>query len=462
MNPTQSAGIADLAPLHRSREQRSWFFYDWANSAFATTIAGVLFAPYLITIAEQAACGFVGDDDRTCRESLELLGLSIAPGSLPSYVITLSTVLGALLYPLIGAVADRTARKPTMLAGFAWTGAAAAGLLFFLVGDNWLFGSMVFIVANLAFGASTVINDSILPLISDESERDRVSSIGWAYGYAGGGLLLAVNFGVVTFHDALGMSTATAVRLCMLSGAVWWAAWTIIPWRGIRPRPPAAVHDVEGGLLARSFGQLWATLKDLRNYPVALTFLVAYLFFNDGIQTVIASAAIFGEKELGFATGTVLGAYLLVQLVAVLGAVGFGRLAGRLGAKKVILGGLAIWMGIVTVALWVPDGSLVPFLLLATAIGIVLGGTQALARSYFSLFIPRGKEAEYFSLYHAMDRGTSWFGTLTFGLVHQFTGSYRPAIFALIVFFAVGALLLLRVDTARGIREAGNERPPVI
>jgi MFS transporter, UMF1 family len=462
MKPNNPAGIADLAPLHRAKEQRSWFFYDWANSAFATTIAGVLFAPYLISVAEEAACGFVGDDDRSCDRSLELLGLAISPGSLPSYVITVSTVLGALLYPLIGAMADRTAHKPAMLAGFAWTGAAAAGLLFFLVGDNWLYGSLVFIVANLAFGASTVINDSILPLISEEWERDRVSSVGWAYGYAGGGLLLAANFVVVTFHDSFGMSTATAVRLCMLSGAVWWAAWTIVPWRGIKPHPPRAVHDVEGGLVARSFGQLWATLKDLRNYPVALTFLLAYLFFNDGIQTVIASAAIFGEKELRFSTGTVLGAYLLVQFVAVGGAVAFGRLAKRVGAKKVILVGLVIWMAIVTAALFLPEKNLVFFLLLATAIGIVLGGTQALARSYFSLFIPAGKEAEYFSLYHAMDRGTSWFGTLIFGLVHQFADSYRPAIFALIFFFVVGALLLVRVDTARGIREAGNTAPPVI
>ncbi|MCX6401089.1 MAG: MFS transporter [Propionibacteriales bacterium] len=456
------SGVADLAPLNRAKEQRAWFFYDWANSAFATTIAGVLFAPYLISIAEEAACGFVSEDNQKCRESLEVLGLSISPGSLPSYVITLSTVLGALLYPLIGALADRTARKPTMLAGFAWTGAAAAGLLFFLVDDNWLFGSIVFIVANLAFGASTVINDAILPIISEESERDRVSSIGWAYGYAGGGLLLAVNFAVVTFHDSLGLSTAMAVRLCMLSGAIWWAAWTIIPWRGIKQHAPTAVEHVEGGLLARSFGQLLATLKDLRNYPVALTFLLAYLFFNDGIQTVIASAAIFGEKELGFETGTVLGTYLLVQLVAVGGAIGFGRLAARRGAKNVVLGGLVIWMAIVTAALFIPEKTLWPFLLLAVAIGVVLGGTQALARSYFSLFIPKGKEAEYFSLYHAMDRGTSWLGTLTFGLVYQLSGSYRPAVFALIAFFVIGGLLLLRVDTERGIREAGNTPPPVI
>ncbi|KRC50357.1 MULTISPECIES: MFS transporter [unclassified Nocardioides] len=450
---SDQSGIADLRPLYDAREQRAWYFTDWAASAFQTTVAGVLFAPYLISVAENA----VGEHGR-----IHLLGLSIAPGSLPSYVITLSTVLSVFFYPVIGALADRTARKPDLLVAFSWIGATAAGALFFMSGENWMFGSIAFIVANLAGGAAIVVSDSVLPLISREDERDRVSSVGWAYGYAGGGLLLAVNFAVVTFHDALGLDKEMAVRLSLLSAAVWWAAFMVIPWRGIRRHEPVDVEEVEGGLLARSFGQLWATLKDLRNYPVALTFLLAYLFFNDGIQTVIASASTFGIEELDFEEGTVLGTYLLVQVVAMFGAIGFGRAAARFGAKRVILAGLVGWMGIVTVALVVPKGQLVPFLVLGVAIGIVLGGTQALARSYFSLFIPRGKEAEYFSLYHAMDRGTSWFGTLTFGLVYQYTDSYRPAIFALIAFFVVGGLLLLRVDTERGIREAGNVAPPVI
>jgi UMF1 family MFS transporter len=200
----------------------------------------------------------------------------------------------------------------------------------------------------------------------------------------------------------------------------------------------------------------------MRNYPVTLTFLVAYLFFNDGIQTVISQASLYGTDELDFALGTVLATYLLVQFVAVGGALAFGRAAGRYGAKRVILTGLGIWMAIVTVALVLPDKQLVPFLLLGVAIGIVLGGTQALSRSYYSLLIPRGKEAEYFSFYHAMERGTSWFGTLVFGLVYQFTDSYRPAIFALVGFFLIGGLLLMRVDTQRGIREAGNDVPAVV
>ena len=222
------------------------------------------------------------------------------------------------------------------------------------------------------------------------------------------------------------------------------------------------MEQVEGSALRRSFGQLAATLRDMRNYPMALTFLFAYLFFNDGIQTVIASASVFGAEELGHPQEILIATILMVQFVAFGGALLFGRLAGRLGAKRTILIGLGIWMVIVTAALWLPAENVPFFLILGAAIGVVLGGTQALARSYFSLLIPRGKEAEYFSFYHAMDRGTSWFGTATFGIVLAITDSYRPAIFALIAFFLIGGLLLTRVDTERGIREAGNDLPAVI
>ena len=188
------SGIADLGPLNRAKEQRAWYFYDWANSAFGTTIAGVLFGPYMIAIAKDAAV-----DNR-----ISVLGLSIAPGALPSYTITVSTMISAVLLPLLGAVADRTARKKDLLAGFAWAGSAAAAMLFFVTGDNWQLGVVAFLVANLCFAASAVFNDAILPLISTEDERDRVSSRGWAFGYAGGGLLLAVNFVLVTAHDRSG------------------------------------------------------------------------------------------------------------------------------------------------------------------------------------------------------------------------------------------------------------------
>ena len=447
-----TAAPTGVSAAARRREQRAWYFYDWANSAFATTIAGVLFGPYLIAVAERAASG------EPAR--VDLLGLSLAPGALPAYTITVSTLLSAVLLPLLGAVADRTERKKDLLAGFAWAGAAASLGLFLTTGDNWELGAGSFVVANLCFGAAAVFNDALLCLVADEEERDRVSSRGWAFGYAGGGLLLAIDFLVVSFHDALGLDQALAVRLSMLSATVWWAGFTLVPFLRLRNYPVAHLEPVQGGLAQRSFGQLLGTLRDIRHHPVALTFLAAYLFFNDGIQTVIGQAAVYGEHELGFETGTVLATYLLVQLVAVFGALGFGRAAAAYGAKRVILAGLVVWSAIVTAALFLPAGELVPFLVLGAAIGVVLGGTQALARSYFSLLVPLGKEAEYFSFYHAMERGTSWLGTLVFGLVYQLTDSYRPAVFALIAFFVVGGLLLTRVDTARGIADARRVAPP--
>jgi UMF1 family MFS transporter len=252
-----------------------------------------------------------------------------------------------------------------------------------------------------------------------------------------------------------------AVRISLLSAAAWWAGFTLIPYLGIRNREPVAVVPEKGSLVRQSFGQLFATLRDMRNYPMTLTFLLAYLFYNDGIQTVIASASVYGEKQLGFGTSTLIATILLVQFVAFGGALLFGKAAERFGSRRVILVGLFVWMLVVTAGYSLPEQRIVPFLSLAVGIGLVLGGTQALSRSFFSLLIPRGREAEYFSLYQACERGTSWLGTLVFGVVHQLTDSYRPAIFALALFFVVGAVLLFRVDPRRGIREAGNT-PPVV
>jgi UMF1 family MFS transporter len=214
-----------------------------------------------------------------------------------------------------------------------------------------------------------------------------------------------------------------------------------------------------GGLMRRSFGQLFTTLREMRQFPMTLTFLLAFLFYNDGIQTVIGVASTYGSKELGFGDSVLIATILLIQFVAFGGALFFGRLAARHGAYRSILWGLYAWMVIVVVALFLPEKNVALFLVVAVAIGIVLGGTQALSRSFFSLLIPRGREGEYFALYNAAERGTSWFGTLLFGVVFQLTDSYRPAIVALIIFFIFGAFFLLRLDPARGIREAGNALP---
>ncbi|GAB3767170.1 UMF1 family MFS transporter [Nocardioides ginsengisegetis] len=461
---TATPGFADLTPLARAREQKAWYWYDWANSAYVTTIGTVLFAPYLISVAERAACGFVTDEDKglMCTDNLHVLGLGISPGSLVFYVVTIATIVSALILPVVGAAADRSAKKKSIMAGFAWAGSLAAALMFFVTGTDWQLGVLLLFVANICLGSSLVVYDAILCEIALPDERDRVSSRGWALGYLGGGLLLAVNLAVVTLHDSLGLGTGMAVRLSMLSAAAWWAIFTIIPYRGIHNREPLAVEREPGGLVRQSFGQLWATLKDMRNYPMTLTFLLAYLFYNDGIQTVIVSASTYGDKQLGFDTSVLIATILLVQFVAFFGALLFGRLAATRGSRQVILGGLAMWMVVVVVAYFMPEKNVVLFLALAVGIGLVLGGTQALSRSFFSQLIPRGREAEYFSLYQACERGTSWLGTLVFGVVHQLTHSYRPAIVALVVFFAVGMALLARVDPRRGIEEAGNTAPQVV
>lgn len=455
-----AGGVADLGPLVRAKEQKAWYWYDWANSAYVTTTAAVLFAPYLTSVAEKAACGRATDEDAgfKCTEDLHLLGLGLSAGSLVFYIVTAATILSAVVLPVVGAIADRSGSRPRLLGGFAWAGSATAMLMFLVAGSNWQLGAVLLLVATLFLGASLVVYDAMLVDIADPDDRDRVSSRGWALGYLGGGLLLAINFGLLSIMS----DTETAVRISLLSAGAWWAVFTIIPVRGIRSRPPVNPDAESGGLLQASFGQLWHTLRDLRRYPVTLTFLLAYLFYNDGIQTVIYAASVYGEKELGFEKSTVLLAFLVVQFVGILGALSFGRMARRRGAYHVILVGLFVWLMVVLAGWLTPDENLPLFLLVAVAIGVVLGGTQALSRSFYSQLIPRGREAEYFSLYQACERGTSWVGTLIFGLVHQWTDSYRPALLALMVLFVVGIALLLRVDPRRGIEEAGNAMPTVV
>ncbi|MBO9521065.1 MAG: MFS transporter [Nocardioidaceae bacterium] len=453
--------IADLAPLDRLQQQKAWNWYDWANSAFFTTVLSVMFAPYMITVAGKAAgCG--DDAEDTCKKTVELLGLHLAAGSLPSYLTSFATIASAFLLPVVGAFVDRSARKKRQMAAYAWAGAFFGALLFFLQDDQWQLGAFAVVAASILAGCSLVCYNAILVDISTEEERDRASSRGWAWGYLGGGILLALNLVLFLGHDTFGLSKSMAVRVSLLSAAVWWAAFTLIPFLRLRDYPARNLLPEEGGLVHRSFGQLWATLKDLRRYPMTMTFLLAYLFYNDGIQTVIYAASTYGDKQLKFGTSVLIATILLIQFVAFGGALLFGRLAERHGSYRSILWGTFAWMVIVVAALALPERNVALFLVVAIAIGIVLGGTQALSRSFFSLLIPRGREGEYFALYGAAERGTSWFGTLVFGVVFQVTGSYRPAILALIVFFVLGAFFLLRLDPERGIREAGNVEPSVV
>jgi MFS transporter, UMF1 family len=447
--------------------QRAWYWYDWANSAYVTTTLTVLMAPYLTVIAKKAACPTL-PSDATCHTNLAVIGLSVDPGSLVFYVLTFSTILSAILLIFIGAIADRSPRPVRLFAVFAWAGAAAASAMFLVSGNNWALGVLLLIFANLCLGSSLVIYDSLLCRIASPDERDRVSSRGWAWGYLGGGLLLALNLVLLTLDTQIGISAGMAVRISLLSAGLWWAAFTIIPVLGLRdlrgglPGEIGMTSGHQPGVVTGSLRQLSRTLRELRLYPQTLLFLVAYLFFNDGIQTVISASSVYGAEELKFSSSQLIEIILLVQFVAFGGALLFGRLAHQLGAWRVVLNSLVLWTLVVTIAFFVPTGGFLIFIGLAVLIGIVLGGSQALSRSLYSQLIPRGREAEFFSLYQAMERGTSWLGTLVFGLVHQFTHSYRWAIVALIVFFVVGGLLLSRVRMREGIVAAGNVVPAVI
>ncbi|WP_109001576.1 MFS transporter [Streptomyces rishiriensis] len=430
----------------RRREQRGWYFYDWACSVYSTSVLTVFLGPYLTSVAKKAA-----DADGYVHP----LGVPVRAGSFFAYSVSLSVIAAVVVMPLVGAAADRTGRKKPLLGAAAYVGAAATTAMFFLGGDRYLLGGALLIVANAAQSVAMMLYNSYLPQIAPPEERDAVSSRGWAFGYAAGSLVLVVNLVLYLAHDSFGVCESTAVRICLASAGLWWGGFTLIPLLRLRDRPAAVREEAS----APGLRQLAATVRDMRRHPLTLSFLLAYLVYNDGIQTVISQASVYGSEELGLGQSTLIGAVLLVQLLAVAGALGMGRLARTYGAKRTILGSLAAWTLTLGAGYFLPAGAPVGFFLLAAAIGLVLGGSQALSRSLFSHLVPPGKEAEYFSAYEMSDRGMSWLGPLLFGITYQLTGSYRDAIVSLVAFFVIGFLLLARVPVRRAIGDAGNPVP---
>ncbi|MDX2564931.1 MFS transporter [Streptomyces sp. TX20-6-3] len=439
-------------PAERKREQRGWYFYDFACSVYSTSVLTVFLGPYLTSVARAAA---------DAEGYVHPLGIPVRAGSLFAYAVSASIVVAVLLMPLVGAIADRTGRKKPLLAAAAYVGAAATAGMFFLAGDRYLLGTFLLIVANASLSVSMVLYNAYLPQIAEPDERDAVSSRGWAFGYTSGALVLVLNLVLYSGHDSFGLTEGEAVRICLASAGVWWGAFTVVPLRRLRDRHvgPEGREGTGGGTVGSGWRQLRATLKDMRRHPLTLSFLLAYLVYNDGVQTVISQASVFGSEELGLDQTTLITAVLLVQVLAVAGALGMGRLARSYGAKRTILGSLAVWTLILVAGYLLPADAPVFFFCLAAAIGLVLGGSQALSRSLFSHLVPRGKEAEYFSAYEMSDRGLSWLGPLVFGLAYQLTGSYRDAIISLVIFFVVGFVLLARVPVRRAVEAAGNPIP---
>lgn len=429
------------------REQRAWFVYDWANSAYSSTVVTLFLGPYLTAIAKAAA----GPDGY-----LHPFGLHIDPRSLWGYLVSLSVLTQVFVLPLMGAIADYGRRKREILGALAYTGAAATMCLFFVEGSNYLLGAALFLIANLTFGASMVIYNAFLPEISAPEERDSVSSKGWGIGYLGGGLLLALNLAFLSFADKLGITKGMAVRISMGSAGVWWALFTLIPMAVLTNRGAQRALPAGESLLGVGFRQFTHTLRRLRRQPRTLLFLAAYLTYNDAIQTVIAMAGQFGSDELKMPMEQLTLAILMVQFVAFAGAMLFNWISAKFTAKRTVLGALVIWTGVLFY-IYLSVSTAAEFFIMAALVGIVMGGSQALSRSLFSLMIPVGKEAEYFSLYEITDKGTSWLGPLVFGLALQMTGSYRLAALSLGIFFVIGFALLSRVDIEKAALEAHDD-----
>ncbi|MFD7827980.1 MFS transporter [Kitasatospora sp. NPDC059803] len=437
-----------------------WYINDWANAAFSATVLTVFLGPYLTTVAKNAADA-AGD--------VHPLGLSVRAGSFFPYTVSFSVLLSVAAMLLTGTVADRTGRHKELMCGFAYVGAVATMGMFLLDGDRYLLGGALLVVANIAYAVSVALSYAYLPGLATPDERDAVSSKGWAYGYAGGGLLLIANLALFQGHDALGLSSGTAVRICLASAGLWWALFTIVPMlrlpsrAGAAPDRIVAVPDRPAATpdrpAAGSLRELARTLRGMRQYPLTLLYLGAFLCYNDGIQTVVSQASLYGSEELGMDQTTLVAAVLLVQIVAIGGALLLGRIARRYGAKRTVLGSLVGWVATLALGYLMPAHQPVWFFALACMIGLVLGGSQALSRSLFSHLIPAGREAEYFSVYKVSDRGTSWMGPLVFGLAYQITGSYRSAIISLLVFFLIGFVLLLKVPVRRAIEAVGNPVP---
>ena len=440
-----------MIDLQRRRKQRGWYFYDWANSAFSTTVGTVFLGPYLTNLANDAA---------DAGQPVTLLGLfSVAPGAYIAFVISLSVLLQVVTMPIVGAIADNAQSKRRILGVTAFLGAAATMALF-LVQNSYQLGGVLFIIANVAFGCSVVVYNSFLPDIATPEERNAVSSRGWALGYVGGIVLLVLNLVLFLGHSAFGITEGMAVRISLLSAGLWWVLFTIIPLALLKDMPH---HDRPvGNVVTSGFTSLGRTLGELPRYPQALLFIIAFFFFNDGIQTVIGLSATFASEELKLGTTVIISAVIVVQVVGIAGALLLGRWATRIGAKRVVLVTLALWAVMLLVAYVIPANAAALFLVMAAGIGFILGGSQALSRSLFSQLIPRDREAEYFSLYEVSGGASSILGPLVFGLSIAFLDSYRIAILSLVVFFIVGGLLLSRVNVRVGMHQCENATNAVV
>jgi len=430
--------------------------YDWANSAFFTVVIGVLIGPYLLNLAQTA----VGEDGVV----LDLFIFKVTPKGLPAFCTAVSVISMVIFLPLLGAIADYTHLKKALMAVFCDAGVLAGALLFFVT-DSYIACSVLLIVANMTFAAANVFYNAFLIDITTEDQRDKVSSYGYGLGYLSGFLILVLDLIFLKYADSwFGISTGLAVRISFLIASLWWGVFAVITFLTLKSRAADKVVPHDKNLVTVGFGEIWETLKELRRLRYTMLFLIAYLFYNDGIQTVITQASVFISYELFTAKGLpsdnsfLIIIFGIAQLAAFAGALIFERISRLLGSKRTIMLSLMIWCGIVIYA-YAFFATATQAYILGACIGMVLGSAQALSRSLYSQMIPRGRESSFFGLYEISEKGTSWMGQLLFAIIVGATGSFRHAILGLICFFVIGSVILLFTDTTKAIHEAGNLTP---
>jgi UMF1 family MFS transporter len=428
------------------RELRAWAMYDLANSAFQTTVITAVFPNFFSRVAT--------------ANPVEGQPPLLAPAEATavfSWGTTICLTFIAILGPILGAIADYRAVKKRMLASFMTVGVITTATMATIDRGEWQWALALFMVSNVAIAASFVFYDSLLPHIASHEEMDRVSTTGYALGYLGGGVLLAINLAWILSPATFGLGDSVrAIQLSFVSVAAWWFCFSIPLFRRV-PEPPRALESDERGdenTIVAAFGRLRETLGELRGYRNAFLMLVAFMLYNDGIQTIIKMASIYGA-EVGIDLNAQIAAFVLVQFVGVPFSFLFGALAGRIGAKAGIFLALAVYTGISVLGYFMTTAW--HFFMLAFLVGTVQGGSQALSRSLFARMIPPHKSSEYFGFFSVFEKFAGIAGPAIFALAVTLTGSSRPAILSVIFFFVAGGALLSKVDVAQGEREAAVE-----
>jgi UMF1 family MFS transporter len=412
---------------------RAWAMYDWANSAFQTTIIAAVFPIYFRRVAASG----LPEADAMSRFA---------------WASTIAICIVAIVAPVLGAIADHSAIKKRFLALFAGIGIASCFAMFWISEGEWLFALVLFVIGNVGVAASIVFYEALLPHLAAPHELDKVSSAGYAIGYLGGGTLLAVNLLMIQRPELFGIPDAGfGTRLSFASVGLWWLIFSLPLFLQVPEPRGLAAGPREPMSLAAGVRRLLETFRELRRYRQALLFLLAFLVYNDGIQTMIRVATIYGES-IGLDSGAMIAALLLTQFIGVPAAFAFGTLASRTGAKPAIFLGLGVYTLISALGYYMKTST--HFFALAILVGLVQGGTQALSRSLFASMIPRQKSSEFFAFFGVFERYAGILGPAVFALVVSQTGSGRNAILAVVAFFIVGGLLLTRLDVETGRRAA--------